>query len=327
MNTMKKKIIESNNEISELCTFSLAGYQQKVLIEGKNKDNPIVITLHGGPGTPIPFSVGCRGLFSAFTDEFIMVYWDQLGCGINNHVIDDSFSIDTFVQMTEELIEKIKVKLPNNKIMIFSTSWGSILSSKLLEKNPYVVDGVIACGQIIKNVFICNEVIDTLAQTNIPLKKLERIKTVTADNFQGKDLQLISSALRKYTNAYQNRIGEKAPMGTIIKGLLRSPDYKMKDFKAIMVNGYMKNTSLWKEIIQINLTEQLRNVKIPYIILQGDTDIVASTSLVKELIANSNNTYLDCKVVADTGHMPGVKMMNTLLSVLKECKLHDFLIR
>ena len=318
---MKKKIIKSNNEISELCSFSLGGYQQKVLIEGKNRDNPIVITLHGGPGTPIPFSVGCRGLFPVFTDEFIMVYWDQLGCGINNYVIDNSFSVDTFVQMTEELIEKIKVKFPNNKIMIFSTSWGSILSAKLLEKNPYAVDSVIACGQIIKNVFICDEVIDTLAQTNIPVKKLERIKNVTVDNFQGKDLQLISSALLKYTNAYQNRIGEKAPMGTIIKGLLKSPDYKMKDFKAIMVNGYMKNTSLWKEIIQINLTEQLRNVKVPYIILQGDTDIVASTKLVKELVVDSNNTCLDCKVVADTGHMPGVEMMDTLLTVLKECSL------
>lgn len=319
-NKMNSKKIKSNNEISELCSFSLGGYQQKVLIEGKSKDNPIVITLHGGPGTPIPFSVGCRGLFPVFTDEFIMVYWDQLGCGINNHMIDDSFSVDTFVQMTEELIKKIKDKFPNNQIMIFSTSWGSILSVKLLEKNPYAVDSVIACGQIIKDVFICDEVRNTLAETGIPMKKLEKIKNVTVDNFKGNDLQLISNALRKYTNAYQNKIGKKAPMGTIIKGLLTSPDYKMKDFKAIMVNGYMKNTSLWKEIIQINLTEQLKSVRIPYIILQGDTDIVASTKSVKELVTSSNNANLVCKVVANTGHMPGVEMMDTLLSTLKKCK-------
>lgn len=156
--------------------FLLGGYQQNVLIEGRGKDNPIVITLHGGPGTPIPFSVGCRGLFPVFTDEFIMVYWDQLGCGINNYVIDDSFSIDTFVQMTAELVEKIKLKFPNNKIMIFSNPWGSILSAKLLERNPYIVDSVIACGQIVKNVFICDEVRDTLAQTSIPLKNWKNQK-------------------------------------------------------------------------------------------------------------------------------------------------------
>ena len=59
MNKKRKAIIEQN-EISELVTFSLGGYEQKVLIEGKSKNLPVVITLHGGPGTPIPFSVGCR---------------------------------------------------------------------------------------------------------------------------------------------------------------------------------------------------------------------------------------------------------------------------
>ncbi len=317
----KKKEVKYNNEVSELCTFSLGGYQQKVLIEGKSKDNPIVITLHGGPGTPIPFSVGCRGLFPVFTNEFVMVYWDQLGCGINNHMIDDSFTIDMFVQMALELIEQIKVKFPNNKIMLFSTSWGSILSAKLLEKNPHAVDGVIACGQIIKTVFFCNEVTDTLAQTGIPKKKLEKIRNMTADSFTGKDLQLISSALRKYTDAYQNRNGEKAPMGMVIKGLLTSPDYSIKDFKAIMVNGYRKNISLWKEIIHINLSDQLRNVEVPYIILQGDTDIVASTKSVNELVASSNNANLSCRIVENTGHMPGVVMMDTLLTVLQEVSL------
>lgn len=315
---MKRKDVILNNEISELCVFTLNGYEQKVLIEGKRKDSPIIITLHGEPGTPIPFSVGCRGLFPAFTDIFIMVYWDQLGSGINNYVIDDTFSIDSFVQMTEELVAQIKKKFPNNKVMIFSTSWGSILSTKLLERNPHAVDAVIACGQIVKNVFICDEVKNTLCKSGISKKKLDRINNVTVENFKGKDLQLISDSLRKYTNAYQNKIGAKAPMGPIIKGLLTSPDYKMKDFKAIMVNGYIKNTSLWKEILRINLTEQLKKVEIPYIILQGDTDIVASTQTVQELVSTSSNTNLRYKIVANTGHLPGVEMMDTLLSVLQE---------
>lgn len=315
---MKRKDVILNNEVSELCVFTLNGYEQKVLIEGKRKDSPIIITLHGGPGTPIPFSIGCRGLFPAFTDIFIMVYWDQLGSGINNYVIDDTFSIDSFVQMTEELVAQIKKKFPNNKVMIFSTSWGSILSTKFLERNPHAVDAVIACGQIVKNVFICDEVKNTLCKSRIPKKKLDRINNVTVENFTGKDLQLISDSLRKYTNAYQNKIGAKAPMGPIIKGLLTSPDYKMKDFKAIMVNGYMKNTSLWKEILRLNLTEQLKKVEIPYIILQGDTDIVASTQTVQELVSTSSNTNLRYKIVANTGHLPGVEMMDTLLSVFQE---------
>ncbi len=38
-------------------SFELGGYTQKVLIEGKSKNLPIVIVLHGVPRTPIPFPV------------------------------------------------------------------------------------------------------------------------------------------------------------------------------------------------------------------------------------------------------------------------------
>ena len=315
---MKRKDISTNNEISDLISLSLNGYEQKILIEGKSRTLPVVITLHGGPGTPIPFSVGCRGLFPEFTDNFIMVYWDQLGCGINNCIIDDAFSIDDFVKMTEDLIKEIKKRFVDNKILIFSTSWGSILSAKLLERNPNAVDGVIASGQIIKNVFLCEEVMNELDKSKISRKKMDKIRTVTVDNYSGKDLQLISTSLRKYTNAYQNKIGAKTPMGSIIKGLLTSPDYKFKDFKAIMVNGYMKNNSLWKEILRIDLSEILGGVEIPYLLLQGDTDIVASTQTAKSLVSNCNNPNLRIQVISNTGHMPGVEMMEALMRVLKE---------
>lgn len=106
MNKRRKEII-AGNKVSEIYEWNLGGYNQKVLIEGKDENLPIVITLHGS-GAPIPFSVGCRGLFPEFTNQFIMVYWDQLGCGINNYLIDDSFSIASFVEMTVDLIHNVK---------------------------------------------------------------------------------------------------------------------------------------------------------------------------------------------------------------------------
>lgn len=52
----------------------------------------------------------------------------------------------------------------------------------------------------------------------------------------------------------------------------------------------------------------MKKVKIPYIMLQGDTDIVASTQTVKELVSASDDTYLRYKIVPNTGHMPGVEI-------------------
>ena len=57
-----------------------------------------------------------------------------------------------------------------------------------------------------------------------------------------------------------------------------------------------KNTSLWKEIIQINLTEQLRNVKVPYIVLQGDE------SLLDNRLSSFTNSLLSENLSGIIGH-------------------------
>jgi pimeloyl-ACP methyl ester carboxylesterase len=316
MKKNRKEMI-AGNKVSEIYEWKLGGYHQKVLLEGKEESLPIVITLHGGPGTPIPFSVGCRGLFPEFTNQFIMVYWDQLGCGINNYVIDDNFTIDSFVEMTEDLIHKVKELFPMNKILIFSMSWGSVLSAKILEKDSKIIDGVLVYGQIMKEVFFNEEVITALEKTKISRAKLETIKNANRTSASPKELQLVSAIIRKYTEGYQNSKGTQAPMGPIIKGLLTSPDYSFKNFKAMMINGYQKNRSLWNEILHIDLSDILKNVQIPYVILQGDTDIVASTLAVKELVQNSSNSNLQCEVVENSGHMPGKEGMELVLEKLR----------
>ncbi len=313
---MKRREIIKDNEVSELYTFTLADHPQKVLIEGKSRALPIVITLHGGPGTPIPFSAGCRGLFPEFTDKFIMVYWDQLGCGINNHPIDETFTIDTFSDMTADLIREIRKLFPKNSIHLFATSWGSILSARVLEKAPGMVDGVVVCGQIVRDVFLCEEVFHALEQSKLPAAKLAQIRKVEIEHITPKDLQLISTSIRKYTSGYTNRSGRKAPMGKVILGLLTSPDYSFRDFKAVMVNGYAGNTALWKEILRLDLTEILQNVRIPYVMLQGDTDIVASTQTVTQIAESSKNPCLQYRIIENTGHMPGADMMDAVFQML-----------
>ncbi|UTC75958.1 alpha/beta fold hydrolase [Treponema sp. OMZ 792] len=319
MNKIRRSVID-NNKVSKLLLFSLGGFSQKVLIEGRCDDLPILITLHGGPGTPIPFSVGCRGMFPQFTDNFIMVYWDQLGCGINNHEIDNHFTINHFVQMTCDLIDAIKKEFPSNKLFIFSMSWGSILSLLVSEQKTELIDGVVASGQIVKNIFYNEEVYNALKENGISEKTMNKIKDTNINNVKSKDLQLISSLLRKKTNAYNNKKSKTNEVGKIILGLFQSPDYKFKDFKAVIINGYKNNISLWKEILHINLSEKLQKVNIPYFILQGETDIVASTKIVKEICESINNRNLQYKIIKNSGHFPSKEMMDELFKLLLSMK-------
>lgn len=315
MKRARKQTIEQNG-VSEIFTFSLGNIAQKVLIEGKRKNLPLVITFHGGPGSPIPFSVGCRGMFPEFTERFLMVYWDQLGCGINNYQLDSRFTVDSFVAMAADLIVEVKKRFPNNLLILFGMSWGSVLALKALQKAQGKVNAVVTWGQVLRNLFLNEEVYQTLEKAGCPAGKMQKIRAITADEFEDQDMKLLAGSVRKYTDGYVNKKGEQAPLFPIIKGLLTSPDYRLKDFKAIMVNGASTAKWLWEELLALDLTEELAAVNVPYYILQGDTDIVTSTSVIEREVDASHNACLHCRVIKNSGHMPGKEGMEAVLETL-----------
>ena len=308
----RKKYIKSC-EISEVIAVQLGDFEQKILIEGKSKRLPVVIMLHGGPGSPVPFSVGCRGRFPEWTNKAIMVYWDQLGCGINNYKLNDSFHIETFVQMTCELVDYIKQRFPENKLYLFGVSWGSILTLNCALRVPEKLDGAFVYGQVLKNLFFNEEVAHSFdnASKKAKQKVKEILETGTDCEYEvlDRNLKMLYKLLSKYTNAYFNKNVKRAPIGKIVFGILTSPDYSLKDFKAVMKNGYANNKSLWKELLSIDLTPLLSEIEIKYLLLQGETDIVASTANVIKAVESCGNKNVTVKVVKNSGHMPSAEAM------------------
>ena len=85
---------------------------------------------------------------------------------------------------------------------------------------PELVDGAVVIGQIVKKIFFNEEVMEGLSRAGVPESKLAVIRSADAEHFSPKDLQLIASCLRKYTDAYQNRNGRQ-PVRTIPSGISR----------------------------------------------------------------------------------------------------------
>lgn len=318
-NKRRKQII-AENEISEIREFMLGGYPQKIVIDGKKRSNPVVIFLHGGPGSPFPFSAGCRGMFPEITKSVTMVYWDQLGCGINNYPINDHFSIHHFTEMTRNLILEIKRLFPKNRIILFGVSWGSILALKTVTNFSVPVNRCVTYGQILNEVTFNEEVycaLEAAPMTERQKKELARIRQQASHNI--KEGRTIMRWIHKYTEGYQCKSGEKTPLGPLLWNIFRSPDYRIKDFMALFINGYARNTSLLRELFHIDLSEELEKVSIPYTILQGSTDIVASTAKIKDFTARSQNPHITCKIIENCGHFPDGKGMEL---ICQELSLH-----
>ncbi len=317
MNAKRKHYIGSC-EISVVESVNLGGYRQKIAIEGKSKELPVVVCLHGGPGSPVPFSVGCRGLFPDFTDRFIMVYWDQLGCGINNYKIDNGFTIEHFTKMTVDLIKELRARFPDNKIYLFGMSWGSILALNSAVQAPELINGVVTCGQVVTAPMLSDNAFEAVEKSSAPVKDKNFARDLRSrrGNPSLKEMTAFSKIIRKYTDGYNNKASKPAPMGDIIKGLLSSPDYRFKDFIAIIKNGYAKNESLLREMASADLSGLFKEITIPYLIFQGETDIVTDTESVVKLVEGLNNKNVSCIVMPKVGHFPSEAAMSQIFEKL-----------
>ena len=316
MNRKRKDIIASC-EISEIITCILGGYEQKILIQGKSKMNPIIVFLHGGPGSPLPFSVGSRGMFPEFLGPFTLITWDQLGCGINNYPIDNSFTTDSFTDMTVDLIKAVKEKYPDHSIHLFGVSYGSILCAKAAARVPELLDSVFVYGQIIKNLafneFACSE----LEKSPMPLKIKQQLKYMqNIDTHTADEVIQIAKWIRKYTEGYVSKTDSKISIRSFLWGLMTSPDYTFKDFRATLFNPYAKCSKLMEEIAEIDLTELLEKIQVPYLILQGNKDIVTPTGIVSAYMEKNQNPNLSFEIIEDSAHMPGEKGMTQILEYL-----------
>lgn len=76
-------VMEQDRAVFETRTAVLGGVEQTVLLEGARRDLPVMLMLHGGPWGPVIFGEAYRGYYRTLSAHYILVWWDQYGCGKN----------------------------------------------------------------------------------------------------------------------------------------------------------------------------------------------------------------------------------------------------
>ncbi|WP_244834994.1 alpha/beta fold hydrolase [Clostridium sp. BJN0001] len=284
----------------------LGGIKQTILLEGKNKNLPIMIMFHGGPWGPIVYGESYRGFYPKLSNNCILVWWDQYGCG-KNYVkdISQNITVYTFADMAVDLVLEIEKLFPKNKIYLNGSSFGSYLSTYAASKLENKISGIINWGPIVNmksstnNFFMACK--DKL--TDKEKRKLESYKNADYITYE---IELENLA-EKYTNCAHYK-GKDGKDSLTLKWLLRlfiSPDYSLKDtlgvIKAFKTVGktYLK---MWNSLGEINIINLIEKLKIPILFLQGEEELfILSQNLEKIAKKHGNITY--CKL-PHSGHIP-----------------------
>src|SRR5215467_8193108 len=122
-------VITGPNAIDEARFVEIGGIPQWISIRGEDRNNPVLLFLHGGPGDATnPW--GYAG-FRTWLKQFTVVQWDQRGAGRtlgrNGPAIGPTITIEQMVRDGIELTELLRTELGQDKVILVGHSWGSIL--------------------------------------------------------------------------------------------------------------------------------------------------------------------------------------------------------
>jgi pimeloyl-ACP methyl ester carboxylesterase len=142
--------VTSTHGIDEAKAVTIGGIPQWITVRGRDRRNPILLVLHGGPAAP---ELPTRYLFEApWTDYFTVVEWDQRGAG-ETYALNDPAKVtlteDRMVADAEELVAYLRTTYGKRKIFVMGHSWGTVLGMRVAEDRPQWLYAYIGMGQII----------------------------------------------------------------------------------------------------------------------------------------------------------------------------------
>jgi pimeloyl-ACP methyl ester carboxylesterase len=142
--------IVAPNGIDEAGYMTIGGVHQWVTVRGQDKSQPILLFLHGGPGGALADE---SYMFQRpWEDYFTVVQWDQRGFGrsdVDKAKIKGTVTNARYVDDAIDLIEQLKTRLKQPKVIVIGQSWGSILGLEVAHQRPDLLYALVTIGQVV----------------------------------------------------------------------------------------------------------------------------------------------------------------------------------
>ncbi|MFC3652025.1 alpha/beta fold hydrolase [Dyella humi] len=144
--------IVSPNGIETLVKVPINGTDQWLSIRGKNRRNPILLVLHGGPASPsMPSDYTYQ---SPWEDYFTVVQWDQRGAGKTyaantEQKMAPGMTIEGMTDDAAQVVQYLREHYGKQKIFLMGHSWGTVLGTRLAQQHPEWFYAYIGVGQVV----------------------------------------------------------------------------------------------------------------------------------------------------------------------------------
>jgi pimeloyl-ACP methyl ester carboxylesterase len=261
-----------------------------------------LVHLHGGPG--IAFSA-FTARFQAWERDFTVVQWDQPGAGKtlsrNGRSSSDALAIESMVQDGLQVTEWVLRHLNQRKLILFATSWGTVLGTMMVKHRPDLFWAYVGAGQFV------NATRSEPLGYELALERAERL----GDSKTLKALQQIGSP--PYTNPKflgverqaLGRVGvETFPrLRDLLSAALFSSGYSLRDGVAFIRGAQSSVAKLLQPLMAYDARQLGIMFETPLFFFQGALDLYTPAQAVQEYFATLQAPHKELVLWENEGHL------------------------
>ena len=282
--------ITAPNGVQDSFAAELGGTKQWVTVRGSDRDNPLLLYIHGGPAAPeTPVAWAFQ---RPWEDFFTVVQWDQRAAGKSYRLnspakVAPTLSVDRYVDDAIELILLLRKKYEKQKIILVGHSWGTIIGLSVAMKRPHLLHAYVGVGSVIN--FRENERAGfewTLAQAiedgnEVAVKELEAIEPYPGSGDFDPEKTGVE---RKWSIHYGALSAYRDNAEYYFHAPRLSPEYTPRDIEAWGAGSALTIKTLFPKLATVSF-DDVHRLETPIFLFVGRHDYTTPSSLAVEWLA------------------------------------------
>ena len=141
--------IRTADGVQEAAYLPIGGIEQYIRVRGRSRANPVLLVLHGGPGSTLG-ATACRWQ-GALEAAFTVVHWDPRGSG-NTYYRDPAApppTVERLLSDLDELVDALRARYGRDRLFLLGHSWGSLLGGLYALRRPEKLSAWLPVSQMV----------------------------------------------------------------------------------------------------------------------------------------------------------------------------------
>lgn len=317
--------------VSEKIYIEINGMQQGMFIRSENTDNPVILFLHGGPGTPLLPFISYLEKSERLEKYFTVCYWDQRGSGMsyNDSINCETMTIEQLVEDTREVTEYLKSRFNREKIYLVGQSWGTYLGVKTIEKYPEHYLAYMGIGQISdqkESERLAYKYMIQHAKEIGDKDVIEKLQKTDPDAITFSDNNYLIKVRTKIVNNYGiGMMHEGVTFSKMMKALFVFEGYTLTEKVNFLRGADFSMNHLYQLVLKDNLFESSSIFEIPFYILQGKYDYQVSATLAEKYLDRIDAPKKEFFLFDNSAHSPNMEEPEKYVEIIRKIAMENAL--